>query len=566
MDGIGDAASTLVRHSISGLATAADELAKQASALVDKDPLAWLAGEEDERDAMEAGEPIDGPPPVLIPVPLSALQPWSMTWATGGAASSSSSYVAVPDVEYPGFVGGEAACSSSGSRSRPPPWEPDAELNSKVFLWEGDLCALEVDALIVPTASGYASGASTVCDRVLRCGGKDLRDELRYLDPCRSGEARSCKAYTMPCQRLVLTVGPKYKEKYLIAAQNTLNGCYRESMQLLVEDEMRTVAMPCIWYSKGYPTEEQAHVALRSVRRCLEKLRASVDALVFVAKTPDEMDLFASLMPLYFPRTGLEAEAAARDLPDSCWNEWGEVTVEERKIRVASSSFAAPCEDTDHFAEPIFESRDDKGFLDARGDSDSAALRRLEGTMREAGDEGEARHAFLRYYRRARELPTEPPDRRWVYKPDKSASSSSSSLGTARRVVVLLGARLPSLGVRDERTLSLLVKELEVLQGERFALLYVNSGVDALDSTKMEVLQEMLVVISARYIQHMDALIVLHPGLWFRAAFAVGQAVCPLTARAWQETIYSETVHDLLCYGLVPDRLELPEFVRSWEA
>ena len=41
---------------------------------------------------------------------------------------------------------------------------------------------------------------------------QDLLEELRHLDSCRSGEARSCKAYGMPCQRLLLTVGPKYKD------------------------------------------------------------------------------------------------------------------------------------------------------------------------------------------------------------------------------------------------------------------------------------------------------------------------------------------------------------------
>lgn len=46
---------------------------------------------------------------------------------------------------------------------------------------------------------------------MLKCH-QDLMEELRHLDSCRSGEARSCKSYGMPCQRLLLTVGPKYKD------------------------------------------------------------------------------------------------------------------------------------------------------------------------------------------------------------------------------------------------------------------------------------------------------------------------------------------------------------------
>ena len=35
-----------------------------------------------------------------------------------------------------------------------------------------------------------------------------------------------------------------------MAAQNTLNACYREGLQLLAESELKTVAIPCFWYSR----------------------------------------------------------------------------------------------------------------------------------------------------------------------------------------------------------------------------------------------------------------------------------------------------------------------------
>ena len=45
--------------------------------------------------------------------------------------------------------------------------------------------------------------------------------------------------------------GPKIlQEKYQVAAQNTLNACYRECLQLLAESELKTVAIPCFWYSR----------------------------------------------------------------------------------------------------------------------------------------------------------------------------------------------------------------------------------------------------------------------------------------------------------------------------
>lgn len=544
MDVVANTASTLVRQSTAALQVAAGELAKQASTVAQlanaKDPIAWFAGGEEcaTEDVELCGE---DRPAALVPVPLAALQPWGSDWM-----------FAQPLVTQGGSK------SAQGARYLPFSFDPD--LNAKIFLRQGDALSLEVDALLAPAAAGYVSGASTIFGNVLRYGGKDLHADLRHLDSCRSGEARITKAYGLPCSRLILTVGPKYKDKYQIAAQNTLNACYRESIQLLVESELRTVAIPCMWYHKGYPLEDQAHVALRTVRRCLEKLRRAVDAIVFNASSTQEEELYDSLMPLYFPRTADEAELNADTLPESCWSEWGEVAVEERRIRVSACLVSREQDEDDDRGDtvPLFSPTDDadRAFLDARDDADSAAIRRLEGTMIEAETPDAAKHACLRYLRRSREMRSEPEMTRFAF------SAGQDHFG--RSIVVLLGARLPSLGVRDDRTLPLFVKELELLHSDRFVLLYANSNVSALDTSKLEVLQEMLAVINVKYRNSLDQLLVLHPGLWFRAAFAVGRALSDAAASVWHDTIYLEGLADLSPF-LSVEQLQLPAYVHAYD-
>merc|ERR1740121_98896 len=327
-----------------------------------------------------------------------------------------------------------------------------------------------------------------------------------------------------------------------------------------MESEASTVAVPCTWYHKGYPLEEQAHVALRTVRKCLEKLKA-LKTVVFVALSQEEQSVYESVLPLYFPRTAQEAVVAAEALPDACWSEWGEVALEERKIRLAASPLirADGSDDEERSQEPLFSQADDddRSFLEARTDTDDVAKRRLDCTMCEAETPEQAVQACIRYLRRAREFRPEPEMTRYVYRaprPDRYG----------RRAVVLLGARLPALGVRDERTLPLFVKELELLQGERFVLLYANSDVSALDTSKLEVLQEMLAVISVRYRSTLDQVLVLHPGLWFRAAFAIGRAVSDSAASIWHDTVYLESLVDLMAYATM-EQLELPAYVRHYD-
>lgn len=554
-----DVASSVLRESVTVISTSAGELAKQATQLANsKDPLAWLAGDDDEEaDGFEVP-----PPEPFVGVPLSALQPWGASFAGISAGIADNPFVS--DSEHRGSDNhSDDMVGASGSAQRPPPFAVDPEVNGKVVLWQGELCSLEVDALIAPSAAGFTTGASTVFSTISRHGGKDLRAELKHIDSCRSGEARLAKAYNLPCRWLLLTVGPKYKDKYLVAAENTLNSCYRESLQLLVEAELRTVGVPCCWYNKGYPPEEQAHVGLRTVRRCIEKLRSAIDLVVIVAANAQEAEMYGNLMPLYFPRNASEVKAGARVLPDSCWSQWGEVTVEERKIPISSSLISTDREDDDDIhstlsKDPLFSPGDDDlSFLSAREDADDIATRRLEGTMIEAEDIDSLRAACLRYLRRAREMRSEPLSSCFVY--------GAGQDQFARHIVVLLGARLPSLGIRDERTLPLFVKELEALRGGRFVLLYVNSSVSAMDTTCLEVLQEMLAMIGAKYRASLEQLIVLHPGLWFRAAFAFGRAVNDHAANVWNESIYAESVVDLSRY-LPTERLNLPQYVFNYDS
>jgi len=256
--------------------------------------------------------------------------------------------------------------------------------------------------------------------------------------------------------------------------------------------------------------------------------------------------------------------ALSAGLP-GCDTEWGEIVVEERRIRISShivgrtvgrggdDASGSDADDHGNLFSPCDDS--DRGFLNARSDMDEAAVRRLDGTMLEAESPEAAAQICLRYLRHARDVRAEPEDQRFVYRtPGRDRFD--------RRVVVLLGARLPARGVRDERTLPLFMKELELLCGDRFTLFYANSGVQPMDSWSLEVLHEMLAVISARYRDSLDQLYVLHPGLWFRAAFIFGRAVSEHAANVWHDTFYLESLVEASSHFAM-QQLSLPQYVHA---
>ena len=115
--------------------------------------------------------------------------------------------------------------------------------------------------------------------------------------------------------------------------------------QLAHENRLRTLAF-CVINSdkRGYPKEEGAHIALRTIRRSMEHFKADFDRIVFCVETESDLELYGRIFKLYFPRNDAELKSAAAMLPEDCGNEWGETVIEERTIRVGalvgSSSFS----------------------------------------------------------------------------------------------------------------------------------------------------------------------------------------------------------------------------------
>ncbi|MCO5566713.1 hypothetical protein L7F22_020392 [Adiantum nelumboides] len=165
--------------------------------------------------------------------------------------------------------------------------------------------------------------------------GPGLAEECATLGGCRTGMAKATNAYDLPARKVIHTVGPRYAAKYHTAAENALSHCYRSCLEALIDLGLQSVALGCIYTeSKGYPREPAAHVAIRTVRRFLEKHKARVSALVFCTSTASDTEIYKRLLPLYFPRNKTEEEMARSKLPQDVGDENGETSISERKIRI----------------------------------------------------------------------------------------------------------------------------------------------------------------------------------------------------------------------------------------
>ena len=128
----------------------------------------------------------------------------------------------------------------------------------------GDITGLEVDA-IVNAANGTLLGGGGVDGAIHAAAGPLLQDYCRTLQGCRTGEAKISPGFGLPARRVIHTVGPVWKggDHY---EEPLLQACYRNSFELALQNDVRTIAFPAISTGVyGYPKEAAARIAVAAM-------------------------------------------------------------------------------------------------------------------------------------------------------------------------------------------------------------------------------------------------------------------------------------------------------------
>ena len=136
----------------------------------------------------------------------------------------------------------------------------------------GDITSqADVDAIVNAANARLESGGG-VAGAIHRAAGPALAREARPLAPIEPGEAVITGAHDLPNRYVIHALGPVYGQDHPEA--ELLAGCYRNSLALAEENGIGSIAFPAISTGAfGYPGEEAARVALRTVIDEAETLR-----------------------------------------------------------------------------------------------------------------------------------------------------------------------------------------------------------------------------------------------------------------------------------------------------
>ncbi len=167
-------------------------------------------------------------------------------------------------------------------------------MGGEIEIVRGDITKLDVDA-IVNAANTTLLGGGGVDGAIHRAAGPELVAECRMLGGCRPGEAKITRGYRLPARFVIHTVGPVWRGgKH--GEPETLANCYRNSLQVALENRIKTIAFPAISCGAyGYPVKEAAQIALETTREFLA-LSDKLQKVIFVVWGEDVYEAYRQIL------------------------------------------------------------------------------------------------------------------------------------------------------------------------------------------------------------------------------------------------------------------------------
>ena len=172
-----------------------------------------------------------------------------------------------------------------------------------ISIWQGDITCLAVDA-IVNAANSQMLGCFVPMHT---CTGIQLRDECnrqmtrlrarygsRYEQP--TAVPMLTDGYNLPAKKVIHIVGPIVSDRLTPALEQDLADCYTNTLNMCLENDLRSVAFCCI--STGvfrFPPQRAAQIAVRTVRDWLREHEGSIDRVIFNVFSDKDRNIYEAL-------------------------------------------------------------------------------------------------------------------------------------------------------------------------------------------------------------------------------------------------------------------------------
>ena len=170
-------------------------------------------------------------------------------------------------------------------------------IDGDLYIWQGDITKLSCGAIVNAANSGM-TGCYVPCHTCidncihsyagiqLRLDCAKLMQEQRFEEP--TGQAKITKAYNLPCDYVIHTVGPIVDGEVTEEDERLLRSCYHSCLELAEQNGIESIAFCCI--STGvfhFPNERAGEIAVETVRKYKAEKGSEMKVVFNVFKDTD---------------------------------------------------------------------------------------------------------------------------------------------------------------------------------------------------------------------------------------------------------------------------------------
>ena len=167
-------------------------------------------------------------------------------------------------------------------------------VSGDLYLWQGDITKLSCGAIVNAANSGltgcYVPNHACIDNCIHTFAGVQLRLDCAELmerqgheEP--TGQAKITKAYNLPCDYVLHTVGPIVDGRVTPEDERLLASCYRSCLELAGQNGVESIAFCCI--STGvfhFPNQRAAEIAVETVQKFKTETGSEMEVIFNVFK------------------------------------------------------------------------------------------------------------------------------------------------------------------------------------------------------------------------------------------------------------------------------------------
>ena len=177
-------------------------------------------------------------------------------------------------------------------------------VRDKLYIWQGDITTIKCGA-IVNAANSAMLGCFVPChscidNAIHTYAGVQLRLEcsdimIKQGREEATGQAKITRAYNLPCDYVIHTVGPIVHGRLTKKDCELLKSCYIECLKKAEENRIKSIAFCCI--STGefhFPNEKAAEIAVGTVTEYLKK--SEIERVIFNVFKDNDKEIYTKLL------------------------------------------------------------------------------------------------------------------------------------------------------------------------------------------------------------------------------------------------------------------------------